>query len=50
MLTLGIDHSHMYDSSPCLVHDGELRFAVAEERMRRVRHDAHFLSPAIQAT
>jgi carbamoyltransferase len=40
----------MHDSSACLVRDGELLFAVAEERISRVKHDAHFPSLAIRAS
>ena len=49
MLTLGINYSQMHDSSACLVRDGELLFAVAEERISRVKHDAGFPKNAIQA-
>ena len=42
MVTLGINYSQMHDSSACLVRDGELLFAVAEERISRVKHDARF--------
>jgi carbamoyltransferase len=49
MLTLGINYSQMHDSSACLVRDGELLFAVAEERISRVKHDAGFPKLAIQA-
>src|SRR5229473_3373563 len=49
MLTLGINYSQMHDSSACIVRDGELLFAVAEERISRVKHDARFPQNAIQA-
>ena len=49
MLTLGINYSQMHDSSACIVRDGELLFAVAEERLSRVKHDAGFPRLAIQA-
>src|SRR6266852_6843584 len=49
MLTLGINYSQMHDSSACLVRDGELVFAIAEERISRVKHDARFPHMAIQA-
>ena len=49
MITLGINYSQMHDSSACLVRDGELFFAVAEERISRVKHDAGFPRNAIQA-
>ena len=50
MITLGINYSQMHDSSACLVRDGELLFAVAEERLSRVKHDAGFPRLAIQAS
>lgn len=49
MLTLGINYSQMHDSSACIVRDGELLFAVAEERLSRVKHDPRFPRLAIQA-
>ena len=49
MLTLGINYSQMHDSSACIVRDGELLFAVAEERISRTKHDARFPGNAIQA-
>ncbi len=49
MLTVGINYSHMHDSSACIVRDGELLFAVAEERLSRLKHDARFPQLAIQA-
>ncbi len=49
MLTLGINYSQMHDSSACLVRDGELLFAVAEERLSRLKHDAGFPQLAIRA-
>jgi carbamoyltransferase len=49
MLILGINYSQMHDSSACLVRDGELLFAVAEERISRVKHDARFPALSIQA-
>ena len=49
MITLGLNYSQMHDSSACLVRDGELLFAVAEERISRVKHDARFPSHAIRA-
>jgi carbamoyltransferase len=39
----------MHDSSACVVRDGELVFAVAEERLSRLKHDARFPELAIQA-
>ncbi len=49
MLTLGINYSQMHDSSACIVRDGELLFAVAEERLSRAKHDARFPQLAIRA-
>jgi len=49
MLTIGINYSQMHDSSACIVRDGELLFAVAEERIARLKHDAGFPRLAIQA-
>jgi carbamoyltransferase len=49
MITIGLNYSQMHDSSACLVRDGELLFAVAEERISRIKHDAGFPKNAIQA-
>src|SRR5271165_942612 len=49
MYVLGLNYSQMHDSSACLVRDGELLFAVAEERISRLKHDARFPALAIQA-
>ena len=49
MISLGINYSQMHDSSACIARDGEVLFAVAEERLSRVKHDARFPSLAIQA-
>ena len=49
MLTLGINYSQMHDSSACIARDGELLYAVAEERLSRVKHDAGFPVLAIKA-
>jgi carbamoyltransferase len=49
VLTLGINYSQMHDSAACLVRDGELLFAVAEERISRLKHDARFPRNAIAA-
>lgn len=49
MITLGLNYSQMHDSSACIVRDGELLFAVAEERISRAKHDARFPQLAIQA-
>ena len=49
MITLGLNYSQMHDSSACIVRDGELLFAVAEERISRTKHDARFPQMAIRA-
>lgn len=49
MITLGLNYSQMRDSSACLVKDGELLFAVAEECISRVKQDARFPALTIQA-
>jgi carbamoyltransferase len=49
MLTLGINYSQMHDSSACIARDGEILFAVAEERLSRVKHDGAFPALAIRA-
>ena len=49
MLSIGINYSHMHDSSACIARDGEILFAVAEERLSRVKHDARFPALAIRA-
>src|SRR6267143_3796736 len=49
MITLGVNYTKMHDSSACIVRDGDLIFAIAEERISRVKHDAGFPHMAIQA-
>ena len=49
MIALGLNYSQMHDSSACIVRDGELLFAVAEERISRTKHDSRFPQLAIQA-
>ena len=49
MITLGINYNRMHDASACIARDGELLFAVAEERLSRLKHDAGFPRLAIQA-
>jgi carbamoyltransferase len=49
MITLGINYNRMHDSSACIASDGKILFAVAEERISRVKHDARFPSKAIRA-
>ncbi len=49
MLTIGVNYSQMHDSSACIVRDGQLLFAVAEERLSRLKHDSRFPRLSIQA-
>jgi carbamoyltransferase len=49
VISLGLNYSQMHDSSACIVRDGELLFAVSEERISRKKHDAEFPCLAIQA-
>ena len=49
MLTLGINYSQYHDSSACIVRDGQLVCAVAEERLSRIKHDARFPALAIRS-
>ena len=49
MISIGINYSQMHDSSACIARDGEVLFAVAEERLSRVKHDARFPAMAICA-
>jgi carbamoyltransferase len=49
LITLGFNYSQMHDSSACIARDGELLFAVAEERISRNKHDAGFPHHAIRA-
>jgi carbamoyltransferase len=39
----------MHDSSACIVRDGHILFAVAEERLSRLKHDARFPALSIEA-
>jgi carbamoyltransferase len=48
MLILGLNMFHA-DASAALVQDGEVVFAIAEERLNRIKHYAGFPSLAIQA-
>jgi carbamoyltransferase len=48
MLILGLNLFHS-DSSAAIVQDGELKFAIAEERLNRVKHCGSFPRLAIQA-
>lgn len=49
MISIGINYSQMHDSSACIARDGQTLFAVAEERLSRLKHDARFPVRAIQA-
>lgn len=49
VISLGINYSQMHDSSACIARDGEVLFAVAEERLSRLKHDARFPALAIRA-
>jgi carbamoyltransferase len=49
VITLGFNYSQLHDSSACIARDGELLFAVAEERISRIKHDAGFPHNAIRA-
>ena len=49
MISIGINYTQMHDSSACIVRDGEVLFAVAEERLSRIKHDASFPALAIRA-
>jgi carbamoyltransferase len=48
MLTLGLNMFHA-DASAAIIQDGEVLFAIAEERLNRVKHYAGFPALAIQA-
>lgn len=49
MIAIGYNYSQLHDSSACIARDGEILFAVAEERLSRSKHDARFPHRAIQA-
>ena len=49
MICLGINYSQMKDSSACLIRDGKVVHAVAEERLSRVKHDGSFPLRAIES-
>ena len=42
MITLGFNYSQMHDSSTCIARNGEVLFAVAEERISQIEHDPGF--------
>jgi carbamoyltransferase len=50
LICLGVNYfANTHDSSACIARDGEILFAVAEERLSRVKHDARFPVLAIRA-
>src|SRR5438105_3759256 len=49
MLVVGINYGSGHDSSAAVAVDGEVRFAVAEERLSRAKHDGGFPVLAIKA-
>lgn len=49
MNILGLSYSGNHESAACLVRDGELVFAIAEERLSRIKQDAGFPMLAIKA-
>jgi carbamoyltransferase len=49
MISIGINYSQMHDSSACIARDDEVLFAVAEERLSRIKHDARFPALSIRA-
>ena len=49
MNILGINSSGFHESSVCLLQDGKVVFACAEERLSRVKQDKRFPKLAIQA-
>ena len=49
VISLGINYSQTHDSAACIARDGEVLFAVAEERLSRVKHDARFPVLAVRA-
>src|SRR5499433_1067495 len=48
MLILGLNMFHA-DASAAIVEDGAVRFAIAEERLNRIKHYAGFPSLAVRA-
>jgi len=49
MNILGINCSGFHESSACLVQDGKVLFACAEERLNRIKQDKRFPVLAVQA-
>lgn len=48
-ISLGINFNREHDSSACIARDGKIEFAIAEERLTRIKHDKAFPKKAIQA-
>ena len=48
MYILGIS-AFYHDSSACLIKDGQILFAIQEERFTRIKHDQSFPMNAIKA-
>src|SRR5579872_2287318 len=48
MLILGLNMFHA-DASAAIIHDGKVAFAIAEERLNRIKHYAGFPKLAVQA-
>src|SRR5690242_5821902 len=49
MLVLGINYGSGHDSSAALAVDGQVKYAIAEERLSRVKQDGRFPRLAIEA-
>jgi carbamoyltransferase len=49
MLTLGINYGSFHDAAAAIAADGEILFAIAEERLSRKKHDGGFPRLAINA-
>ena len=49
MISLGISFNGIHDSAACIYRDATLLFAVEEERLTRLKHDAAFPRRAIKA-
>jgi carbamoyltransferase len=49
MIILGVNYQQIHDSSACIVRDGKVLFATAEERLSRIKHDRNFPIKAIEA-
>src|SRR5262245_15700474 len=49
LITLGLNHSNQHDSSAAIVKDGVPLFAIAEERLSKIKHDGGFPRHAMKA-